>query len=141
MKKNWLWNIPSAGVLVSLFACSSAPADRLAAADPNVAVAPVASGVQGSVLVSPGCPGPQIAGRSCDRTLPNQTIELVNDLGTVVARSTSATDGGFSMVAPAGHYTLQIVRQGVYPRCPTMPVLISVGAMANLTVICDSGMR
>ena len=92
-------------------------------------------------MLSPGCPGPQVAGRNCDRVLPNHTIELLDERGGVVARTTSGTDGGFAMQAPPAQYTLQVVRQGLYPRCPALPVTIVAGSMANGTLTCDSGMR
>lgn len=126
---------------LSMAACSSAPADQPATAQPNAATPQPASGVAGSVTLSPGCPGPQLAGRNCDQVLPNRVIELLDAHGTAIANATTGTDGAFSMQATPGRYTLQVVKQGPYPRCPPLPVTIVAGAMAPATVACDSGMR
>ena len=140
-------------VTAVLSACSSAPSEpaatsqmvtpsaHVAAINTVTPMAPATSGVQGSLMLSPGCPGPQVAGRNCTQILPDRTVELLDERGSVVARAATTADGGYRLQAAPGHYTLQVVRQGLYPRCPNMSVTIAAGSMANGSITCDSGMR
>lgn len=122
-------------------ACSSAPSEHLAGVQANPTAARMVTGVAGSVTLSPGCPGPQVSERNCDQVYRNKVIELLDNHGAVVANTTTSNDGAFSMQAPAGQYTLQVVKQGLYPRCPASPVTIVTGTMVQAALACDSGIR
>lgn len=99
------------------------------------------SGVRGTVTVAPGCPGPQVMGRPCVAPLANRAIELRDAAGAVVASSVTAANGAYELRAPAGNFIVQVVRQGVYPRCDPKPVTLTSATMSQLDMVCDSGMR
>ena len=99
------------------------------------------SGVSGKVTLSPGCPGPQQQGRSCDKPLANRTIELVDQTGAVIATGTTAEDGSFVLHAASGAFKQRFVKQGLFPRCDRTPVSIQTGQLVHSDIACDSGMR
>ena len=99
------------------------------------------SGVDGTVTLAPTCPGPQLAGRNCASTLSARLIELIDTSGAVIASTSTKEDGSFTLPAAPGNYQLRVVRQGLFPRCPVVPVVIVAGAVARTDVACDTGMR
>ena len=100
------------------------------------------SGVRGQVTQSPAGPGPtRISQESDAAPVAAVTVELRDKSDTIVAKASTADDGSFALDAPDGNYVLRVDRQGIYPRCPALPVKIRKGRVATVDIRCDSGMR
>jgi len=102
---------------------------------------PLPSGVSGMVALIPGCPGPQKKGEDCHKPLPGKPVQLIDSSGKVVASAISGDDGKFALRAMPGDYTLKVVIDAYYPRCPTVDVLVPKEGLAESNIVCDSGMR
>ena len=101
-----------------------------------------ATGVTGSVVVSPALPGPQRAGVPDSRAYAGATILLRDAQGRVIARDVTDHAGRFTVDVPAGEYTVEVDTEGArYPRCPPIELTIRKGATTVVELHCDSGMR
>ena len=99
-------------------------------------------GVNGSVNVSPSCPGPQkINQEPCSSPLPAVSVVLLKVDGRMAGRATTAADGSFFIVARSGNYTLHVEVEGMYPRCPGVAVKVAKNSVATANILCESGMR
>jgi hypothetical protein len=97
--------------------------------------------IKGSLVQSPAMPGPQRAGQEESAApLSGVTVELRGARGVVASASTDA-DGGFTVHAAPGSYTVHVNIEGMYPRCPDQAVTLRKGRSANIVLRCDSGMR
>lgn len=129
------------GVLLSTSCARNVPGDAVAPTAPAITAAPALTGVSGRISVSPGCPGPQRAGQSCDRPLAQHAIELSNAAGATIASTITDDDGRYVMHASPGAVVLKVVQQGLYPRCAPTSLHIETARMAQVDIVCDSGMR
>ena len=102
---------------------------------------PLPSGVSGMVALVPGCPGPQKKGEDCHKPLPGKSVQLIDSAGKVVASAISGEDGKFNLSAMPGEYTLKVVIDAYYPRCPTVGVLVRKESLVDANIVCNSGMR
>jgi len=123
-----------------LLAAALAVFPALASADgfPSEAVP---SGVSGVIALKPGCPGPQKKDDDCHKPLPEKTVQLVDSTGKVAASATSDANGKFVVNAKPGKYSLKVVIDALYPRCPQVEVQVRKHSMADADILCDSGMR
>jgi hypothetical protein len=70
------------------------------------------------------------------------TLDLVAPNGTQVATGRSASNGDFTIAAPAGSYTLEArPGSGPFPRCSPVQVSIAPGAYTTVNMSCDTGIR
>lgn len=99
------------------------------------------SGVSGMVSISPGCPGPERKDKPCSKALVSKEIQLRDSEGKIVGKAITGDNGQFQIHAPAGTYSTHIIVDAFYPKCRDTVVSIEEGAMADLDLICDSGMR
>ena len=99
------------------------------------------SGVRGRITQSPACAGAQPADAACSRPLAQVQVELTKEDGTAVAATRSGADGSYAMLAPPGHYRLQVRGRARLQRCPSPAVEIVAGTHAVADLECDSGMR
>ena len=90
--------------------------------------------------MGPTCPV-VIEGRSCD-DLPaaNRTLEFYARGETLVARTTTDSEGYFLIEFPAGHYRLQLQLSGIETMDPT-EVEIVLGRVTRVTLHIDTGLR
>ena len=114
------------------------PAVSLADGNPGK---PHPSGVNGIVSLKPGCPGPQKKDEDCHKPLPDQSVQLVNSAGKVVASAKSDENGKYTLHAKPGKYSLKVVIDAYYPRCPMVEVQVRKHGLTDADIQCDSGMR
>ena len=69
------------------------------------------------------------------------TVEARDDRGQSVGQAPTDSDGSFVLPLPAGMYTLHVLHDGLYPRCPDTPVTIKDGEQTHVDISCDTGMR
>ena len=122
---------------VSLGACLAAIL-LLAACTP----APLGQGVRGLVMLGPNCPVMQ-EGVPCPDT-PYQVQLAVTTLEEtqVIKTFWSRSDGTFEVTLPVGEYAIRSAEQGGLPYCASeQPVVVVAGAMTEIRVLCDTGIR
>lgn len=106
------------------------------------ASAMAATGVSGSVTVSPAHPGPQRIGESNRAPMRNASIRVLDAQRHVVAHAVTGTDGRFSVTLPSGDYSVEVdVGTAVLPRCGSAQANVQDGHVAEVQLECDSGMR
>jgi hypothetical protein len=94
--------------------------------------------VQGTVLSSPSCPGPAVAGSPCpDRPVAGALVELARG-GTVVATTRTDTAGRFEMSVPPADYLITAFNVGFASRTSQS---ITVAGPVTVELVVDSGIR
>ncbi len=104
------------------------------------APAPMTSGIEGTVLVSPSRPGP--ARKDEPNVAPVRNAQFVVKAGDAsVATFTTDGEGRFHVALPPGHYV--VMREGVPPRIGRWRFEADVvaGRMTKVKWTADSGMR
>ena len=102
----------------------------------------LATGVSGTVRISPSHPGPQRIGDSGRAPMAGATVQVRDANERVVARVVTGADGQFSAPVPPGEYTLEVdVGSAVLPRCGKAHAMVQEGRISPVELECDSGMR
>jgi len=97
------------------------------------------SGITGTVLAGPACPGPARSDSPCpDRPVAVQLVFLKD--GARVASVSSLADGRFRVDLPAGRYTIRGEGSGL-PSVREMTVEVPASTHVEVTVQADTGMR
>ena len=97
------------------------------------------SGITGTVLAGPACPGPARVGSPCpDRPVAVQLAFFRN--GTQVATATSALDGRFRVDLPTGRYVIRGAGGGL-PAVREVSVDVPTDRYIDVTVSGDTGVR
>jgi hypothetical protein len=100
-------------------------------------VAP-SSGIRGTILAGPACPGPARLDSPCPDRPVSMTVEVVG--GTAVAATfTSDAAGTFSVSVAPGTYTLRS-RTGL-PTLKSSTVVVVAGAYTEVELHADTGIR
>lgn len=99
-----------------------------------------ATGIEGSISMSPIHGGPSRQGETDTGPLANVTFDVVNDAG-VVATFTTDAEGHFRIAVPPGRYTVKMRGKKKIGGCPDMPVEITAAGFAKVQWNCDTGMR
>ena len=102
------------------------------------AAVPANTGIQGTVLAGPACPGPARLDSPCPDRPVAMTVEVVS--GTAVA-ATFTTDaaGHFSVAVSAGTYTLRS-KSGL-PALRSTSVVVADGQFTEVELHADTGIR
>lgn len=101
-----------------------------------------ATGLDGTVSVSPARPGPQRIGAPGVAPLANMAVRVQRSDGHEVAHATTDDQGRFTVSVPVGAYEVVIdVHGAALPRCPIMPAQVRDGRLTRVQIVCDSGMR
>jgi hypothetical protein len=101
--------------------------------------APYPSGITGTVLAGPACPGPARLESPCsDRPAAVQLVFLKD--GAQVASVPSFADGRFKVDLPAGRYTIRGAGTG-FPIVREMTVDVPADRHVDVTVHADTGIR
>jgi hypothetical protein len=104
---------------------------------------PAPTGVSGVTVVDRGCPVEQPA-KPCP-TSPVRARVIARKIGStdVVAQTTSAKDGSFVLRLEPGRYALvaQAAGGAPFPRAEHVTVVVKPGAMAEVRIRMDSGIR
>jgi FlaG/FlaF family flagellin (archaellin) len=102
----------------------------------------IATGVSGTVHVTPAHPGPQRVGESGRKPMAGITVQVRDKDSRVAARVVTDADGRFSASVPAGEYWLEVdVGAAALPRCGAAQAVVQDGQVADVELECDSGMR
>ena len=102
------------------------------------AMAGPASGLRGTILAGPACPGPARVESPCPDRPVVMTIEIVQGT-TVAATVTTGPEGRFSVALPPGAYTVRS-KSGL-PTLRSQNVTVAAGAYTEMELHADTGMR
>lgn len=97
------------------------------------------TGVAGRVTAGPTCPVER-PDQPCPPAPVNATVEALDGSGRSVARTATDDQGAFTLPLPPGAYTLRVIHDGPFPRCPDTPVTVTDGE-THVDIDCDSGIR
>jgi hypothetical protein len=102
--------------------------------------APITSGIEGTILVSPSRPGP--IRKDGPSVAPARNLQFVVKAGDATVKTfTTDGEGRFQVALPPGHYIIQ--REGAPPRIGRWRFEADVvaGQMTRVNWTADSGMR
>jgi hypothetical protein len=102
------------------------------------AAVPANTGIRGTVLAGPACPGPARIDSPCPDRPVAMTIEVVNG-SDVAATVTSDAAGAFSVSLAPGSYTIRS-KSGL-PILKSQAVVVVAGQYANVELHADTGIR
>lgn len=97
------------------------------------------SGITGTVLAGPACPGPARAGSPCPDRPAAVQLAFIRD-GSQVATATSTADGRFKVDLGPGRYTIRGAKGGL-PAVREVTVDVPAGAYIDVPVSADTGIR
>ena len=96
------------------------------------------SGIRGTVLAGPACPGPARVDSPCPDRPVGLTIEVVQG-SAVVATFTTSTDGTFSVALAPGAYTLR--SKAGLPVLRSLSTTVAAGTYTEVVLHADTGIR
>ena len=102
------------------------------------AAAPANTGIRGTVLAGPACPGPARLDSPCPDRPVAMTIEVVRGADVAATFTTDAT-GRFSVGVSAGTYTLRS-KSGL-PALRSTTVVVADGQFTDVELHADTGIR
>lgn len=96
------------------------------------------SGIRGTILAGPACPGPARLDSPCPDRPVSMTVEVVSG-ATVAATFTSDAAGTFSITVAPGTYTLRS-KSGL-PALKSSTVIVVDGRFTEIELHADTGIR
>lgn len=102
------------------------------------AAVPANTGIRGTVLAGPACPGPERLDSPCPDRPVAMTVEVVSGT-TVMATFTTDAAGRFSVGVPAGTYALRS-KSGL-PALRSTSVVVVEGQFTDVELHADTGIR
>jgi hypothetical protein len=102
------------------------------------AAAPANTGIRGTILAGPACPGPARLDSPCPDRPVAMTVEVVSGT-TVAATFTTDSTGHFSVGVAAGSYTLRS-KSGL-PTLRSTSVVVVDGQFTDVELHADTGIR
>jgi len=102
------------------------------------AAVPANTGIRGTVLAGPACPGPARLYSPCPDRPVSMTVEVVSGT-TVAATFTTDAAGRFSVGVAAGTYTLR-PKNGL-PALKSPTVVVVDGEFTDVELHADTGIR
>jgi hypothetical protein len=100
--------------------------------------APANTGIRGTVLAGPACPGPARLDSPCPDRPVAMTVEVVNG-SDVAATFTTDSAGTFSVSIAPGSYTLRS-KSGL-PTLRSQTVVVAAGVYTTVELHADTGIR
>lgn len=100
-----------------------------------------ASGIHGTVSLSPSCPGAQAEDADCRAPYGGAKLQLTALDGRLVATGRSSAAGRFQLQVPAGQYRLRVSGPAKPVRCPVTDLVVTELRSTLVDIDCDSGMR
>jgi hypothetical protein len=67
-------------------------------------------------------------------------VDALDATGRTVAGAT-IDDGRYAISLPSGQYTLRVLTDGPFPRCPDTAVSVTEGSPVASNIGCDTGIR
>jgi hypothetical protein len=103
-----------------------------------------ASGIRGSVLLGPRCPGPQDnRNAACDDT-PYQAklVVATDDQAQVIKEFDSDDQGKFTVEVEPGKYAIRSASAAdVLPYCSSGTITVAADEFTEITIHCETGLR
>lgn len=96
------------------------------------------SGIRGTILAGPACPGPARVGSPCPDRPVAMTVEVVQG-SAVVATFASGADGRFSVALAPGSYILR--SKAGLPALRSGTITVPPGGYIEVALQADTGMR
>jgi len=96
------------------------------------------SGIRGTILAGPACPGPARLDSPCPDRPVAMTVDVVSG-SAVVATFTTDAAGTFSVGLAPGTYTLR--SKGGLPALKSSTVVVAAGAYTGVELHADTGIR
>jgi len=133
---------------VVLAGCAGATSSRLTTggsqptfpASTTAPPAPAGSGVYGFVTAGPTCPVERP-----DQPCPPRPVAAHIQAESAAGRTVAATDsdgaGRYLLALAPGSYTLVATTGTVFPRCPSVAVIVRAGGPSRTDIGCDTGIR
>ena len=121
-------------------------------AAPTTTVAPVTTtappaplpldspGVRGQITAGPTCPV-QRADQPCPPNPVAGRVDALDSTGHTANSAKADSTGRYAMSLPPGGYTLRVVTDGPFPRCPDTPATVTQGPPSTVDIACDTGIR
>jgi hypothetical protein len=101
-----------------------------------------ASGIEGVVLLSPTCPGPERPDRPCPETPYQGSLVIKRVSGEKeIARTETDKNGRFRVALPPGRYVIVNAPGPVYPRIYSQAIVVRRGRFTIAKIHADTGMR
>lgn len=100
------------------------------------------SGIEGTVFLGPGCPGPVRLDRPCPDQMYKgaMVIKRVSD-GKTVAQTETDDNGRFRVALPPGRYFISNVPGPAYPRIHSSEIVVHRNRFTKVELHADTGMR
>jgi len=102
------------------------------------AAVPANTGIRGTILAGPACPGPARLDSPCPDRPVAMTVEVVSGT-TVAATFTTDATGQFSVGVASGTYTLRS-KNGL-PTLKSTTIVVVDGQFTNVELHADTGIR
>jgi hypothetical protein len=102
------------------------------------AAAPANTGIRGTILAGPACPGPARIDSPCPDRPVAMTVEVVSG-SNVAAMFTTDTAGTFSVSLAPGSYLLR--SKTGFPILKSTDVIVVAGAYTAVELHADTGIR
>lgn len=100
-----------------------------------------ASGIEGTVMISPIHGGPSRLGVADSAPMPNTNFFVETAAGKVATFKTDQ-QGNFKVELPPGRYAIRIQNPKIKGRgCGLTDIEVSAGSFKKVRLDCDSGMR
>ena len=103
---------------------------------------PQNSGINGIILIGPGCPVQTIPPKSecADKSFQAKVL-IKNSFGLIVGEFVSKIDGTFEVPLSAGTYVLEPQSPNELPRGEIQTVIVQQNKFTQITINYDSGIR
>ena len=98
------------------------------------------TGVRGRVTAGPTCPVER-PDQPCPPNPVHGRVDVLDATGRTVADATTDDEGRYAISLPSGQYTLRVLSDGPFPRCPDTAVSVTEASPVTSNIDCDTGIR
>ena len=128
-------------VLIALLTIAGVAAFYYVAQQPETYDSEPKSGISGTVVLGPTCPGPQRINETCEEPYP-ANISIKDGGGHEIIRIKSDASGKFKVSLPPGTYVVEPLQDGRYPARPaSKAVVVEPGKFTETSIYYDTGIR
>ncbi len=99
------------------------------------------SGIKGTVLVGPACPGPVSPDKDCPDQPFQGTLVVSDENGSIVAEISTNPEGSFEVNLPPGQYIIAPPAGKPFPAGTPLEVDVKPNQFTPLKMLLDSGIR